>query len=69
MTVETFKICRRCQRIQQASLLVVGLWLHYGAGNVQDNLPLQWALQFCAVATLAAAVRFKIAALVNQLKR
>lgn len=69
MSVETFKICRRCERIQQASLVVVGLWLHYGASHVQDNLIMHWALQICAVATLAAAVRFKIAAFVNQFKR
>lgn len=69
MSVETFKICRRCQRIQQAALLIVALWLAHGASGVVDNTVLRLALQVCAVATLAAAMRFRIAAFVHQFKR
>jgi hypothetical protein len=69
MSVETFKICPRCQRIQQVALVVVAAWLAHGASGVQDNDLLRLALQLCAAATFAAALRFRIAAFINHFKR
>ena len=45
MSVETFKICRRCQRIQQAALVIVALWLAHGASGITDNALLRVTLQ------------------------
>ncbi len=69
MSVETFKICRRCQRIQQAALVIVALWLARGASGITDNALLRVTLQLCAAATFAAAMRFRIAAFITQFKR